>query len=129
MPSTVSGAPWLRYVDPRRADLERLGDPLKHPGAWWVAFVEILTSPRTATEARAKALRAAAERTEAVEVTGLIADLTGRWGVSVRVPYLAGGEAVTADLMFDPGTGALLQVAAHTSAGVLATTYLAVGGR
>lgn len=85
---------------------------------WWTRLVEILASPEADTAHRVAALRAAAAQGEADGVPTVTADLTGRPGVTLRVPYAPAptgqrhspdSTTSTAELTFNAGTGALLQ--------------------
>ena len=104
----------------------------------WTALVEILSSPEADAAHRLAALRAAAADGAATRVPAATADLTGRPGVTLRVPYLVPpvgrtpepvSAVATADLTFDPGTGALLQRVERPrrpTDPIMATVYLAV---
>jgi hypothetical protein len=98
---------------------------------WWRLWVELVSSPETDPAQRAAAIAAAALRGELgpealrAEMTG---DVTGRPGVTVRVPYETDGAETTADLTFDVDTGMLLQRVIRYAAGpkvrVNVTVYL-----
>ncbi|HET8683226.1 MAG TPA: hypothetical protein VFM54_15360, partial [Micromonosporaceae bacterium] len=141
-------APWAE-VPGRAGDLDRLLDKLcrnfaaTECGALrWTVLVEVVASAETSQAQRAAALRLAASGGGAAPVPGSSAtlvptvtrDVTGRAGVTLRVPYLvpsgsplgSGGVPGTADLTFDESTGALLQrqVSSPAQAGTETTVHL-----
>jgi hypothetical protein len=83
-------------------------------GTWWTLLTGVLADPGTTGAVRAEALRLALASGEATMVPAVTTDVTGRPGVTVRVPH---PDATTADLTFDPGTGALLQRAVTEDGG------------
>lgn len=110
------------------ADLLALTEP---PHRWWQALVRLLASPQepgvaaTALEAAARWTAEAPDGT--VQLLGRDADVTGRPGISLRVPYpTRDGRPSTAELTLDPDTGALLQLLVDTGAGTEITAYLAI---
>jgi hypothetical protein len=140
------GLAWPEYVDPRLPALQLAGvtsgqrvdqhlrewaDLQPVVGSdltpfWWTALSLLLASPVSDSASRAAGLRAAAGRDEAVLMPELTADVTGRSGVTLRVPYHAHIQDWTADLTFDVRTGGLLQQAVHIDSAVYITTFLAM---
>ncbi|HZN20144.1 MAG TPA: hypothetical protein VFB84_18435 [Micromonosporaceae bacterium] len=108
----------------------------------WTVLVEVVASAETSQAQRAAALRLAAAGggatpvpgSGATLVLGVTRDVTGRAGVTLRVPYLvpsgsllgAAGGLGTAELTFDESTGALLQrqVSSPAQAGSETTVHL-----
>jgi hypothetical protein len=97
----------------------------------WAAVAELLTSPET-TPAQRKAALLATDDDGVSMRSGVGADVTGRPGVTLRVPHLPvpigsgdPGVAGTADLTFDPATGALLQRSVTGADGQEITVFLA----
>jgi hypothetical protein len=87
--------------------------------AWWTAVMPLLCSPLASPALRSAALTLAADRLAGVTlVTEHGYDLLGRAGPVLRVPYAVGGLATTADLTFDPETGALWQRTVYAPAGL-----------
>jgi len=103
----------------------------------WTTLVELLASAETSQPQRHAALElAAAGAGNVVLVSEVSTDLTGRPGVTLRVPFVAGSETgfdsatvlMNAEITFDVATGALLQRAVRTAEGRSDTTvYLAMG--
>ncbi|HET8660843.1 MAG TPA: hypothetical protein VFM55_17805 [Micromonosporaceae bacterium] len=141
-------APWTE-VPGRAEDLDLLLEKLcrnfaaTECGALrWTVLVEVVASAETSQAQRAAALRLAATGGGATPVPGsgatsvpeVTRDVTGRAGVTLRVPYLvpsgsllgAAGVPGTAELTFDEHTGALLQrqVSSPAQAGVEIAVYL-----
>lgn len=119
------------YPEPEQlADLLGAGQQeTDAPGGWWAALVRLLASPQADPRLRAAALEAAALRAtttgeEAQVVPDRTADLTGRPGVTVRVPYYLDGRTVSAELIFDTTTGDLLQSIVNE---LEITVFLAIG--
>lgn len=99
---------------------------------WWTRLVELLTSPESDTAHRVAGLRAAAAAATVSPDPGTSRDVTGRPGISFRVPYTytpggpgrtAANATATADLTFDAGTGALLQRIIRPAGGAGPTTF------
>jgi len=90
----------------------------------WTVLAEALASPQVNQAQRAAALRYATSLGGAATVPAATGDATGRPGTTLRVPCLAlgrggfaDGQQALADLTFDAGTGALLQLAVRAPDG------------
>jgi hypothetical protein len=125
----LAGVVSAEQIDQRMLEgsvLERLDGSTSQSPIWWMALGSLLASPVSHPAQRAAALRAAAARNEAVPVPELTADVTGRPGVTLRVPYYHYWRDWTADLTFDVHTGSLLQQIVYADTLVDVTVYVAM---
>jgi len=112
--SVASSASWLGPALAKLATIRPGGD-----AAWWTGVMPVLCSPLSTPALRSAALTLAQERLAGVTLlTDHGVDLLGRAGLVLRVPYAVDGQASTADLTFDPDTGALWQRTVYAPAGL-----------
>jgi hypothetical protein len=129
-PRTVDARAPIAAIPPTVADIEarfaKLLAGYKAPteainaARWWRFWTELMASPLTDPALRSAAFDAAALRDPGPDAIrpDVTADVTGRSGVTIRVPYEDNGSLMTADLTF-ADTGKLLQrVIRRTTTGV-----------
>jgi hypothetical protein len=132
-PRTIGGRTGVLIdpIDP--AVLSTLFDKLTigqtpRAAAWWTVSAQLLGSLASSPEIRSATLGLAADDpallTDVRVVTDHPADMLGRAGVTLQVPYLVEGRPTTAQLTFDAGTGALLQRLVWAPAGLTWTATI-----
>ncbi len=94
---------------------------------WWTALAGLLASPVCLAAVRAAAFDLAADPARAGVARvdpDAPADMFGRAGVTLRIPYALDGLTAEAALTFDPATGELWQRAVYLPAGQSWTTIV-----